>query len=272
MIAVVLASGLLIGVSLGALGGGGSILAVPVFVYALGQSPAAATTASLVVVGISAITGATVAWRQQRVQLAKGFGFGALGIAGAALGATWSTRVPGQALLAAFSVVMLIVAAMMIGRQLRHRADPSSEARTPYDEPILRWGRKFICDCPRALKLVVAAVAVGLMTGFFGVGGGFLVVPALVFALDMPMPIAVGTSLLVITINSAAALSVRVATGVQLDWWPVITLTVAAMVGSLFGARLGRRVDPSGLAWAFILLILGVAGYMAWQSTTHIIA
>lgn len=271
MIVFAISSGLLIGVSLGALGGGGSILAVPVFVYALGQTPAAATTSSLVVVGISAITGATVAWRQQRVQLAKGIGFGALGIAGAALGATWSTRVPGQALLAAFSVVMLTVAAMMIGRQLRRRANTSSEAQTPYDEPILRLRPEFMCDCPRALKLTVAAVAVGLMTGFFGVGGGFLIVPALVFALGMPMPIAAGTSLVVITINSAAALTVRVGTGIQLDWWPVITLTVAAMVGSLFGARLGRRVDPSRLAWAFILLILGVAGYMSWQSTAQLI-
>ena len=272
MIAVVIAAGLLIGVSLGALGGGGSILAVPVFVYALGQGPAAATTGSLVVVGVSAITGATVAWRQQQVHLARGTGFGALGIAGAALGATWSTRVPAQVLLAAFSVVMLIVAALMIGRQLRRRADTAGEAGTSYDEPILGLRPEFMCNCPRALKLVVAATAVGLMTGFFGVGGGFLVVPTLVFALGVPMPIAVGTSLLVITINSAAAFAVRIAAGVQFDWWPVIALTVAAMVGSVFGARLGRRVDSSRLAWAFSLLILGVAGYTAWQSAGQLIA
>ena len=272
MTAVVIAAGLLIGVGLGALGGGGSILAVPVFVYALGQSPAAATTGSLVVLGVSAIAGAAMAWRQQHVYLARGISFGALGIAGAALGATWSTRVPAHALLAAFSVVMLTVAALMIGRQLRHRADTAGKARGPYDEPILRLHPHIMCNCPRALKLIVAAVAVGLMTGFFGVGGGFLVIPALVFGLGMPMPIAVGTSLLVITINSAAALTVRLAAGVHLDWWPVITLTVAAMVGSVLGAWLGRRVDPSRLAWAFSLLILGVAAYTAWQSATQLIA
>ncbi|MBC7594584.1 MAG: sulfite exporter TauE/SafE family protein [Kineosporiaceae bacterium] len=271
MIAVVIASGLLIGISLAALGGGGSILAVPVFVYALNQGPVAATTGSLVVVGVSALTGAVVARHQQRVLLARGIGFGAIGVVGAALGASWSTRVPAQVLLAAFSVVMLTVAATMIGQQIRRRADLPGQARTTYDEPILRFRPELGCNCPRALKLAVAAVAVGLMTGFFGVGGGFLVVPALVFALGMPMPIAVGTSLVVITINSAAALTVRIAAGVQLDWFPVITLTVAAMVGSVFGARLGRRVDPHVLAWAFSLLILGVAGCMAWQSAGQLI-
>lgn len=271
MIAVVIVAGLFIGISLGALGGGGSILAVPVFVYVLDQSAAAATTGSLVVVGVSAITGAAVAWRHQRLLLARGIGFGAIGVAGAALGATWSTRVPAQVLLAAFSVLMLTVAAIMISQQIRRRADPAGQARTPYDEPILRFRPELMCNCPRALKLAVAAVAVGLMTGFFGVGGGFLVVPALVFALGMPMPIAVGTSLVVITINSAAALAVRIAAGVQLDWLPVSTLTVAAMVGSVFGARLGRRVDPSLLAWAFSLLILGVAGYTAWQSAGQLL-
>ena len=271
MIAVVITAGLIIGISLGALGGGGSILAVPVFVYALDQSPAAATTGSLVVVGVSAIIGATVAWRHQQIHLGKGIGFSTIGSAGTALGATWSTRVPAHTLLTAFSVVMLAVAAMMIGQQLHRRSDTPGEERATYAEPILRLRPEFLCNCPRALKLAVAAGLVGLMTGFFGVGGGFLAVPALIFAFGMPMPIAVGTSLLVIAINSTAAFAVRITAGVQLDWLPVITLTIVAMTASAFGARLGRRTDPARLAWAFSLLVLGVAAYIAWQSAGQLI-
>jgi uncharacterized membrane protein YfcA len=123
-----------------------------------------------------------------------------------------------------------------------------------------------MCNCPVAAKIVVTALVVGLMTGFFGVGGGFLVVPALVLALRLPMPIAVGTSLAVITINSAAAFVTRLGTGAHLDWVPVIALTGAAIVGSLVGARVATRVDPRRLGLAFSVLLVAVAAYTAWQS------
>jgi uncharacterized membrane protein YfcA len=122
------------------------------------------------------------------------------------------------------------------------------------------------------VKLVVSAVLVGFMTGFFGVGGGFLVVPALVLSLDMSMPVAVGTSLLVITIESAAAFATRMSSGTELPWGALAALTVAAVLGSVAGAKLGTRVDSRKLGLAFSGLLVVVAGYMAWQSVPALIA
>jgi uncharacterized membrane protein YfcA len=120
-----------------------------------------------------------------------------------------------------------------------------------------------MCDCPRALKVVVTGVAVGTLTGFLGVGGGFLVVPALVLALGLPMAEAVGTSLLVIAVNSLAAFGVRMAHGVSLDWPPLLMLTAAAVGGSIAGRGLAGRVDARRLGFGFVALLVVVGGYTA---------
>ncbi len=266
MLIVAIAAGVFIGLSLGALGGGGSILAVPILVYLLGQTPVAATTGSLLIVGISSLTGAVAAWRAGNVYLARGVAFGLIGMIGAAVGGTLSVRVDPKLLLALFAVLMLVVAFVMLTRQLRTRGGGRSEPSPHVDDPIIAVRPTFMCNCPVAAKVVVTALVVGLMTGFFGVGGGFLVVPALVLALRLPMPIAVGTSLAVITINSAAAFVTRLGTGAHLDWVPVIALTGAAIVGSLLGARVATRVDPRRLGLAFSVLLVAVASYTAWQS------
>lgn len=258
-------AGLLIGLSLGALGGGGSILAVPVLVYLLGQTPVAATTGSLLVVGVSALTGAYAAWRRQNVYVGRGLVFGLVGVAGAAAGATWSTRVEPDVLLGSFAVLVLVVAMTMLVRLLRGAGDDGG-GRRGFDDPIIAVSPRFFCNCPRALKVLVTASVVGVVTGFFGVGGGFVVVPALVLALGLPMPVAAGTSLLVIAVNSAAAFVVRLGQGVALDWAPVVALTVAAVVGSLVGARLAAGLDPRRLSLAFALLLVGVSAYTGLRS------
>ena len=120
-----------------------------------------------------------------------------------------------------------------------------------------------MCDCPRAVKVLVTATAVGLLTGFLGVGGGFLVVPALVLALALPMTYAAGTSLVVITLTSAAALAVRAGVGTAPDWMLVAALTAASGAGGIAGARLADRVDTAKLSAAFTVLVLGVAVYTA---------
>ena len=275
MLDVVLAvvSGALIGLSLGALGGGGSILAVPVLVYALGQSPAQATTGSLVVVGVTALIGAVTAHRAGNVMLARGVTFGLVAIGGAAIGAKASALVAGPVLLAAFAVLMLAVGGVMAARQVRaHRAsdDPESAAegvrhrsRHTLDDPIITFSPTFACQCPRALKVLLTATVVGLLTGFLGVGGGFLVVPALLLALALPMEYAAGTSLVVITLTSAAALAVRAGVGVAPDWGLVLVLTIASALGGLVGARLADRIDTDRLSTAFTVLVLAVAVYTA---------
>ena len=289
------AAGVLIGLSLGALGGGGSILAVPVLVYALGQSPSQATTGSLVVVGLTSLISAVAAYRTGNVLLARGVTFGVVAIGGAAAGAKLSTHVSEPVLLAAFAGLMLVVGGLMGVRQLGNhrerrydvarelqrvavaseqgappaaarstaRSSPPPVSRPMLDDPIITFSPPFACQCPRALKVLVAATAVGLLTGFLGVGGGFLVVPALVLALALPMGYAVGTSLVVITLTSASALAVRAGAGATPDWGVVLALTAASVLGGLVGARVAARADTTRLATSFTVLVLGVAVYTA---------
>lgn len=278
---VAAAAGALIGISLGALGGGGSILAVPVLVYLLDQSPAQATTGSLVVVGLTSLIGAAAAHREGNVLLGRGFVFGLVATGGAVLGAAASSRVPEDLLLAAFAALMLLVGVILAWRQIRHGQDGQSSrdsqdsaarhaaghaARPALDDPIITFSPTFACQCPRALKVLGTATIVGALTGFLGVGGGFLVVPALLLALALPIEYAAGTSLVVITITSAAALAVRSGSGVQPDWTAVIVLTAVSAAAAVAGARLANRVDTGRLQAAFTVLVLGVAIYTATQA------
>ena len=266
-LAIAVVAGVLIGLSLGALGGGGSVLAAPVLVYGLGQSAAQATTGSLLVVGITSFAGAITAYRSGHVLLTRGIAFGAIAIGGAAAGAKASGLVPAPALLASFAALLLLVAAVMATRQLRsRRGRPGAHLAGQFDDPIITFSPSFACQCPRALTVLATATAVGLLTGFLGVGGGFLVVPALVLALGLPMAYAAGTSLVVITITSASALAVRAGTGMHPSWDLVALLTAVAVAGGWAGARLTARTDTRILHAAFTILLLLVAGYTAWRA------
>ena len=261
---IAVAAGALIGLSLGTLGGGGSILAVPVLVYLLDQSAAQATTGSLVVVGVTSLISAGAAHRAGNVLLGRGVVFGLVAVGGAALGAGASARVSDQVLLAAFAALMLLIGALMAWRQLRPSPD-GAPVRSTLDDPIVTFSPTFACNCPRAVKVLLTATAVGLLTGFLGVGGGFLVVPALLLALAVPMRYAAGTSLVVITITSAAALAVRTGTGAGTapDWALVLALTAASTLTAVVGTRLATRVDPARLQMVFTVLVLAVAVYTA---------
>ena len=270
---VAIAAGALIGVGLGALGGGGSVLAVPVLVFALGQSPAQATTGSLVVVGVTSLAGAVSAHRAGTVLLGRGVSFGLVAIGGAAVGAKASALVSDALLLAAFATLMLVVGGLMAVRQIRAQrpggegTDDEHETRhvrrPTLDDPIITFSPTFACQCPRAVKVLITATAVGLLTGFLGVGGGFLVVPALLLALALPMQYAAGTSLVVITLTSAAALAVRAGIGTAPEWSLVLVLTAVSAVGGFLGAKLASRIDPDRLTTAFTILVVTVAFYTA---------
>lgn len=270
MLAVAVPVGLVIGLSLGALGGGGSILTVPALVYLLGQDTRAATTGSLLIVGVTALVGMTAHYRAGRVRVLQGLVFGVLGIAGAYAGSRLSAGVAPATLMSAFSLLMLVVAALMSARSRRRRGLPASAAGVD-EVPIIMLRPSFACACPRALKVLVAASAVGMLTGFFGVGGGFVVVPALVLVLDFTMPVAVGTSLLVIAINSASSLVSRAGQGVHLDWALIGAFTIVAIVGSLLGGRLATRVRPERLTSAFTILLVVVALYTAARSFPQLV-
>ncbi|GAA2473168.1 sulfite exporter TauE/SafE family protein [Terrabacter carboxydivorans] len=264
MLLLAIPLGVLIGLSLGALGGGGSILTVPALVYVLGQDPRDATTSSLIIVGITSLIALVPHARAGRVRFAQGLLFGALGTAGSFAGTALSRSVAPSTLLLSFAALMLLVAALMLRRVLGSRLP--AEVLDPTEEPMITL-RPFACACPRVAKVVVTATLVGLLTGFFGVGGGFALVPALVLALGFPMPTAVGTSLLVIAVNSATALVARVTHGSStLDWRLIATFTVAAIVGSLVGGRIASRANPRHLTVAFAVLLVGVALYTAARS------
>ena len=277
--------GLLIGLSLGALGGGGSILTVPALVYLLGVSPHSATTTSLIIVGITSIVGAAAHLRAGRVRVRSGLVFGVLGAGGAFVGSRLSASIDPNALLIAFSVLMLGAAVTMTHQG---RTNPGSEPEVPAapgagpapadgpagtrgglavrDVPALAPARARTAASASPLRIVIAATTVGLVTGFFGVGGGFVVVPALVLALGFDMPSAVGTSLVVITINSASSLLSRLGTHATLDPVLMILFTGAAIVGTAAGSRVASKARPGRLVVAFAILMIAVALYTAARS------
>ena len=247
--------GLLVGVTLGTLGGGGSILTVPALVYAIGESPQRATTASLVIVGVTALTGAAGHARAGRVRWGSGLAFGVIGVGGSVLGSALNKLVNPNVLLLAFAGLVLLTAAVMMQRSARRRSTPRPASRAAGGGPTVK----------RMLEVVVVGSMVGFMTGFFGVGGGFVVVPGLVLALGFSMPEAVGTGLLVIAINSVIALAARGGVG-SLDWAIVAPFAVAAMAGSLVGYRVAGRVPAAQLERIFAVLLVVLAIYMASRS------
>jgi hypothetical protein len=323
--------GALIGLSLGALGGGGSILTVPALVYVLGQSAHGSTTASLVIVGLTSLAGAGVHMRAGRVRLGAGLVFGVVGTGGSYLGSRLSASLAPEILLAAFSVLIALAGVTM----LRRGSSPRSEGRpaavgsflggwtggalarrgiaslvpnwawarhgahlAPVGAPLVtpaqahggtRTGRADegyrdlgvpavvggagVGAATRIspVRVLAAATVVGLLTGFFGVGGGFVVVPALVLALGFDMPTAVGTSLLVIAINSATALVSRLSAPMSVHVSLLAVFTAAAVAGTFAGGYVASRARPDKLVRAFSFLLMAVAVYVAARSFPHLV-
>ncbi|MEO6122444.1 MAG: sulfite exporter TauE/SafE family protein [Ilumatobacteraceae bacterium] len=254
--------GLLIGISLGALGGGGSILAVPALVYAAGQSPKHATTTSLVLVGLTALIGIAPHWRAGRVRLAAGAMFGLAGIGGSLLGSHWNAAADPDVLLFAFSGLMFVAA---YGMWRRASTTPRPAGRSVGAAAATIEPPANTIDPTMVLKVIAAGTVVGFLTGFFGVGGGFVIVPGLVLALGFTMPEAIGTSLLVIAINSVVALSTRLQPG-SIEWGTVVPFTIASLLGVIIGSRLAITRDSSSLQRWFVALLVVVAGYTAVRS------
>lgn len=256
IVAATLGLGLLIGLSLGALGGGGSILTVPALVYVIGQDARAATTSSLFIVGVTSGIAALGHARSGRVRWGVGVAFGATGIAAGFAGTAVNRLVDPDVLLLAFAAVILVAAVGMLAKS--HREEPAHrDGDTPRPARHRAPGR--------IGRIVVAGLLVGFMTGFFGVGGGFVIVPALILTLGMSMPQAVATSLVVITINSAGALLARAGTA-QFDWEVIVPFTLAAVAGSLGGKVVADRVSGATLTRAFAVLLIAVAVYTATSS------
>jgi uncharacterized membrane protein YfcA len=268
--------GFLIGLSLGALGGGGSILAVPALVYAAGQDPKAATATSLLLVGSAALVGMGTHWRAGRVRVGTGVMFGLAGIGGSLAGSALNHHLDPDVLLLGFAGLVCIAAwRMLTGCPTCTKVGETRElgtARPVDDRPgaTLTVTRRSI-DTRTVVTVLVAGTAVGFFTGLFGVGGGFVIVPALALGLKLPMPQAIGTSLLVIAINSGVALTTRLAT-TTIDWHITLPFTVAAIAGVLSGGKVADRLDPErSLRW-FAGLLVAVAAYTAIRAGTALAA
>jgi uncharacterized membrane protein YfcA len=245
--------GLAIGLAVGTLGGGGSVLAVPVLVYALDQTVSKATTASLVVVAAGAVAGGLSHARAGRVCWRHAGSFTAAAVPGIALGTLAADAVSGPLLLAGFALVML--AAAHATWRKADDDDPESESDGP-------WERTGSCPPLRLPRDLVAGLAVGLVTGFFGVGGGFLIVPTLAIALAFTMRTAVGTSLVIITATSLLGLAAHVLAGRSVDADVTAALTGACVVGAVAGAAVAGRIPQRALGRGFALLVVAVAAYL----------
>ncbi len=244
-LALVLALSLLIGVSLGVLGGGGSILTVPILVYVAGMDPKEAIAASLFVVGVTSAAGAISHARGGRVRWRTGLLFGAAGLVGAFLGGMLGGHLPGELLLVAFALMMVATSIAMI--RGRRSVDPSKKHT---ELPVVR--------------VLLDGLVVGLVTGLVGAGGGFLVVPALALLGGLPMSVAVGTSLLVIAMKSLGGLAGYLSS-VSLDWGLVSAVTVAAVLGSVVGGRLAGRIPEAALRRGFGWFVLVMGGFVLAQ-------
>ncbi|WP_249010577.1 sulfite exporter TauE/SafE family protein [Conexibacter sp. DBS9H8] len=325
--------GFLIGLSLGALGGGGSILAVPVLVYVVGQGAKAATTTSLIVVGAASLIGMIGHYRGGRVRLKAGLAFGLAGLGGSFVGSELNKLVPGNVLLLAFAGLMCVVGWRMWSKGRADDAQVSSVASVPNAarvaagavpavaglgvspaaavagasvtaplatrvssrghavgldptvESEFTYGDSVGDDVGSAfpnvpdfapvpeprrrgganLRVLLVGTVVGFLTGFFGVGGGFVIVPGLVLALGYDMPVAVGTSLLVIVVSSIEGLAFRLSTA-SIDWGVALPFAAVSIVGVIVGNLVAGRVPAAKLNRWFVWLLAGLAIYTATES------
>ena len=242
IIALLLA--VLIGVSLGALGSGGSIVTPPILVYVAGVAPKAAVGMSMAIVGGTSFAGSYFHWRLGNFLPRPALIFGVTGIAGAYLGSTATHLVSSSVLMLLFAGLMLIVGARMLAGK---RLPASSNA---------------MCSVYRCIP---SGFAVGLVTGFLGVGGGFVIVPALVWFAGLDARRAIGTSLGIIAVNSAAGLAGQLRY-THWDWLLTGEFLACSLIGMGLGIPIARRAPERALHKAFAVAVLGVAVAIGWQT------
>jgi uncharacterized protein len=243
------ASGGLVGFSLGLVGGGGSILAMPLMVYLVGvANPHVAIGSSALAVAANAASGLAQHARARNVRWGAGIAFASAGVLGALAGSTLGKAVDGHRLLFLFALLMIVVGVLMLRR--REQAGVVGGGLTRVTAP----------------RLIVLGGATGLLSGFFGIGGGFLIVPGLIAATRMPMINAVGTSLVAVTAFGLTTALNYAASG-MIDWSLAAIFILGGIAGGVTGTRLAQRLSRRGaLTPVFAALIFAVAGYMLWKS------
>lgn len=237
--------GLGIGLSLGLIGAGGSILTVPALVYLVGLSPQTAVTTSLAIVGINSLSGAFFHHQKKQINWRIALLFGAAGILTAFFGASLSAAIPSEILLILFAALMTLVALHML-----------LTVRNIYQERAKKYN---------LLVVLAAGAGVGLLTGFFGVGGGFLIVPALVILVGLPMAQAVGTSLIIISFNCLSGFIGHIQYA-KFDIPLVIVFSLAGSLGVFIGARFCHLLPGKTLRIIFASFVLILALHLFWDN------
>lgn len=243
-------SGVLIGFTLGLVGGGGSILAVPLMVYVVGvKSPHLAIGTSALAVAVNALAGLRNHAREQNVNWRCGGSFALAGVVGALGGSTLGKAFDGQKLLFLFALLMLVVAVAMY----RSRRAEGVEGVQ--------------CNRDNLPKVIIFGVGTGMLSGFFGIGGGFLIVPALVASTAMPIYRAIGTSLIAVAAFGLTTAANYALSGL-LDWPLAASFIGGGVVGSVLGAAAARKLSGAKgrLNTIFAMLIVLVAGYMLYRN------
>jgi uncharacterized membrane protein YfcA len=239
-----------IGGSLGLLGGGGSILTVPALVYLIGQTPQVAVTTSLAIVGANSVLGAFFHRSQGTLNWRVALVFGGIGMVVSYFAADLSKEFSPSLLMVLFALLMLLVGIMLVRQK-------STPVRVLEINQLKLW------------KVFIGGAVVGLLTGILGVGGGFLIVPALVMLVGMPMHHAVGTSLVVIAMNSLTGFMGHLS-GVALDVPLIMTFIGSGVIGTFAGTRLSKRFDANLLRKAFAVFVIGLAVFLLYDNLPKI--
>jgi len=243
---------LLVGLVLGLLGGGGSVLTVPILIYALHVPVKPAIAMSLCVVGLVALIGFLTHLRQRTVAPRVALVFGPFAVVAAFAGARIAKHIPATVQLVLFAVVGLAGSVLMLRGGIKR---PSWTEAAPFE---------FVHDSRTDTLLVLQGLAVGLLTGIIGIGGGFLIVPALVLIAKLPMRLAIGTSLLVITMNALSGFAGYLG-HTPIDWPLVAWFTSIAALGSILGTLMSKRVPQQRLRHVFGYLLIVVSIYVLYR-------
>jgi hypothetical protein len=239
---------------MGLLGAGGSVLTVPIFVYVVGVDPEAAIAMSLGVVGATAVIAALARLRGTSVSFRVAAVFGPAAMVGAFFGAYLAVLIPAAVQLVCFALVLLISAVLILRSERRGAVAPPAESEgVPRVDPAM------------AMILVTLGLSVGVLTAIIGVGGGFIIVPALVLVARLPMRLAVGTSLVIIALNALSGFAGYLGQ-VRIDWTLVGTFTALAAAGTIAGSFWANRVPQARLKQMFAYLLIAVALYVLYRT------
>ncbi|RLS54650.1 MAG: sulfite exporter TauE/SafE family protein [Planctomycetota bacterium] len=262
--------GVIVGLSLGLTGGGGAIFAVPMLVYGLGSTTREAVGISLASVGVTSGVGFLGRWKSGQVEIRTGLLFAVAGMIGAPIGSWLAGLIPEPLLLTLFAILMLVVAYRMWSKAVA--STPAATAACPVENPHedgpscqrdAAGHLQLTSRCARLLLLV--GLSTGVLSGLFGVGGGFVIVPALIMFSGMAIHRAVGTSLLVITLVSISGVASHLYAGRTIPLEVTSWFVVGGVVGMLLGTQIGRHLSGPTLQKSFALAILAVAAFVLYR-------